>query len=628
MSTFTTLADLKEQLDYHNGLFWGENKSVISDSEYDLLKNRFDTLAAEHPNWEYNLDQKATVVFSTKTELKRVPHFRPFPSLNRTYDFGAYEELKASFDNDVYIETKLDGMALELQYEYGKLKHLVTKGTLIEGENITHQLSYFKHIPPFIEQLKDVDKFDIRAEAHLTYLDIEDLKESTNTPDFKQRNQISGWLRSSLNNRFSVKGKITCSVYAIDPKVLPLLKIESGLQLRSWFTDQGFDIPRLVTEKELLTQASNTVEPFDGYVMKANKLSTRQRLGDEMKWSIAFKYNTLFGVTRFKDVEWSVTRCRITPTLIYEPVMIAGSKCQRANGFNAGKLLGLQIGAGDRIRIVMSGDSVPHLDEVIDRTDTPRMRLPETCPCCGGPVSLIGPTLTCNNTADCADQFINDIVRATGKEGLDIKDVGRETITEWAGRGFIKTVLDIYSLELEQVGARFYEIIRQNRKKTLSQFIYALNIEEVGKSTADEISHLCVNIEKFLEFIKDHELIKKTFTPAKTMYLLKAFTDKKRVRYIERFAAALTIRPDTFIRGYKKVVLTGRFEAPRNFIAEQLLKSDIEVLPRVVKGVECVIVGFSDTETASTTQALKLNIPVYYVNNEISINDIVRKING
>lgn len=628
METFHTLADLKEQLDYHNQLFWGENTSEISDSEYDLLKNRYDTLAAEHPNWEYSLDHKAAIVFGNKEELKKVPHFRPFYSLARTYDFNSFDDIKKRYDNDIYIESKLDGMAVELQYVYGKLDKVVTKGTVNEGEDITHQISYFKKLPKILLELKTIERFDIRAEAHLTFLDIDILKDSTNTPNFKQRNQVSGWLRSSLNNRHSVKGMITCSVYDIDPIVTDHLNINTGLALRNWFTEKGFDIPRLLTEKELLSQAPNKVEPFDGYLVKANKFTTRKALGDELKWCIAFKYNTLFGISRLKDVEWSVTKSRITPTLIYEPVVIDNSDCNRANAFNAGNILKLNIGPGDHIRIVMAGDIVPHLDSVTHRVESTRFKIPDVCPCCKGPVSLIGPTLTCNNTSDCSMQIVSNIVYALSPDGLDIKGIGFETINHWVGLGFIKNVLDVYRLELNQIGERYYNMINSNRKKTLSQFIYALNIEEIGPSSANELSKHCGTLEKFLAFTKDHEFIKANYSPAKAMHMLKVFTDKSKMSFIECLALALDIRSNNYIKGFKKIVLTGAFEAPRYTLAEQLLKSGIEVLPRVVKGVECVIAGYTENQTASTAKAIKMKIPVYYVNNEITINEIIRKING
>ena len=628
---FEELLELKEKIDYHNDLFFNANTSEISDSEFDLLKLRYDTIIENNPDLEEKINGlepgDETVIYERRSDLKVIKHNRPFTSPRRTYDFTTYENVKKRIGGGIYIETKLDGIGIELIYKKGKLCNIVTKGSITEGEDINHNIALFKSIPKEINALKDVPITDIRIEAYLEFDDIKDIQERTSTIIQKPRNQLSGWLRSDHPNKVA-KDHVNIAAYDMDERTRTALGIETGKQLRKWFTDNKFGIPDLVLEKDFFNQVKSKKAPSDGFMVKANKFSIRKELYSTDEGVLAFKFNTLFGISNIKDIVWKTNKSEITPTLVYEEVLIDGSSCSKANGFNAGKVKELNLGIGDKIRIVMAGDIVPHLDEIIFRTDSERFKIPTECPCCHGPVSLIGPTLVCNDRSDCGGYVVGLLKRAVSAEGLNLKGIGEETIREWVGEGLIKTPSDLYKLTNEDIGMRYYAIINDGRKQTLSSFIYALGIEEIGIGTCEDISHHCVNIEGFFDFVKSPDKIKKFLSPSKAMYFLQAFDSKSKIHQAECFAAALTIRPDTFSKGYPKVVLTGTFSLHRNAFAELLMRSNIEVVVRVTKEVKCVIVGWRPEETNAMKVAKKLGIPVYEFNDAVDINEIVRKING
>jgi len=624
---------LQEQIDYHDNLFFVLNESEISDSEYDLLKLSLVSLLEDNPDLVKELEalqseDRAVALFEQRTALKLVPHLRSFISLRRTYDFNQYAFFKKLY-RESYIETKIDGLAIELIYRYGRLAHVLTKGTTTKGEDVSHNSKLFKSLPQLLEDTKDIPAFDIRCEAHLTFDDIAHLK-ANGVKIEKQRNQVSGWVRSAEPTR-NARGMITLSAYEVSPEVIKALKFTTGKEVREWLVKQGFAVPDLVSEKDLMSQARNKTVPFDGYVLKANQLDYHERVDHQDKApfsSMAFKYNTLFGDTEALDVTWSVNKNQIVPKLVYEEVNIDGSKCSQANLFNAGNFLRLKLGRGDKIRVVMSGDCVPHLHAVIEVGQGARFTLPERCPCCKGSVSRIGPSLVCNDPEGCTDQLLSTLKRAVAKEGLDIQGLGPNTLEEWVGQGLVKTPLDLFGLDQAQAGARHYAAIQNARKMTLSQFIYVLNMAEFGITESAKLSHKLGTLETFLEFIKEPESVKEALTPAKALSLLKHSSDKNQMRYIERLAAAVTVRPDTQRPNLVRVVLTGVFDSPRNVMTELLLKSGIEVVPRLTKQVKCVIVGSTvdDTETNSMKEARKLGIALLHVRRDTEFNQIVKEI--
>lgn len=625
---------LAEQIAYHDDLFFNQNESEISDSEYDLLKVELLGMLQDNLELEKELNAltgkevRGVGLFEQKTLLKTVEHHRPFISLRRTYDFNQFSFYKKMFGSH-YIETKLDGLAIELIYRYGELTHVLTKGTANLGEDVTHNKRLFKSLPRVIEEAKDIPTFDIRCEAHLTFKDIDKLKESGVAIN-KQRGQVSGWIRSNEPNQ-AVNGMITLSAYEFSKELAEHLKITTGLKMREWLTAFGFTIPELVTDKELLEHARNKNAPFDGYIMKANDFTYHEKVdrrNEAPLSAIAFKYNTLFGETEATGVVWSVNKAQIVPRLVYKETIIDNSRCTHANLFNAGNFLRRKLGAGDKIRIVMGGDCVPHLSAVIEQSDHERFKLPTECPCCKGPVSKIGPTLVCNNTEGCTDILLTTLKRAVSKEGLDIRGLGPTTLEEWVGEGLIRKPVDLYSLEQGQIPLRHYEAIQNSRRITLSRFIYALCIDDIGAGAADELSEKLGSIENFLDFIKDHARIKKTLTPAKALGLLKSVSNKEFMQYLERFANALTIRPDTKRVNLIPIVITGAFDSPRNVMAELLLKSGIEVVRQVTKKTKCVLVGArdNDIETGSMKTAQQLGIPMIFVTKDTLYNDIVQEI--
>lgn len=636
MTNTTILLDkalqLKNQIEYHDDLFFNQNTSEISDSQYDLLKLQLQGLLQDNSELSNALNEisesEGVGVYQIRSELVLVKHHRPFPSLRRTYDFNQFDFYKKLFDHNWYIETKLDGLAIELIYQYGKLKHIVTKGTEEQGENITHNIKMFKYVPDTLPDCLDIPQFDIRCEAHLTYDDIEELK--TRLTITKQRNQVSGWLRSQDPTRQARK-MITLSAYDVSPEVIDHLGFETGIAIRNWLEGHGFSIPRKLTEKELKEHARNLHEPFDGYILKANLISTRNRLESGTgapAWAMAFKYNTLFGDTEVVNITWQTNKYQIVPRLEYKEVNIDGSKCRFANLFNAGNVKRLKLAVGDKIRIVMGGDSVPHLSEVISKSDNDYFRVPSHCPCCGGPASKIGPSLVCNNTEGCVDILMTTLKRAVSKEGLNIEGIGPNTLETWVGKGFVKRPIDIYRLDLSQITQREYDLIQNSRKVKLSQFIYALNIDEIGITTAIDISFKVNNIEQFLVFLKDHEQIKAFLPSAKALSLLNVLSDEDNLHHVEVLANALIIRPDTKHTGLIPVAITGAFDSSRSILVELLLKSGVEVVPRIHKGVKCVLVGgrTENQETNTMKVAKKLNIPIIMVTRDTEFSKIVKEI--
>jgi len=424
---------------------------------------------------------------------------------------------------------------------------------------------------------------------------------------------------------------LTLSAYETSPSLTKALNITTGLGMRDWLKKVGFDIPALLTEKELLKQTRNMVCPFDGYLLKANQLSYRDKVDNLNKppvSSIAFKYNTLFGDTNVIGVIWSVNKEQIVPRLNYAVVNIDGSECSHANLFNAGNVLRLNLRVGSQIRVVMGGDCVPHLHDVLEEGDGEIIKLPTECPCCKGNVSRIGPSLVCNNPEGCTDQLLTTLKQAVSKEGLNIKGLGPNTLKDWIGSGYIKTPLDLFHLESSQIESRHYSAIQNARRITLSKFIYILNMSEFGVTNSIKLSQQCNTLENFIGFLNKTFVLKEPLNKPQELSYLRLTSDKKFVRYVERLAMALEVRPDAFIKGLPTVVITGGFEGSRSVMSELLLISGVEVVPRVTKTTTCVLVGSreNDIETASMQTAKRLGVPIILITHDTELNEVIKKV--
>lgn len=623
---------LKDQIAYHDELFYIKNESEISDSEYDLLKVSLRDLLENNAELEKELEElspsKGVVLFEQRSELRLVPHHRPFISLNRTYNFLQYDFYKKLFE-DSYIELKLDGLAIELIYHFGVLKHVLTKGSQDKGEEINHNSRLFKSLPQMLKDTLTIPVFDIRCEAHLSFDDIAQLKDN-GVKITKQRNQVSGWLRRNEPCN-QAKGMITLSAYEASPELTKALGFDTAKQVREWLAQSGFAVPPLVTEKELLTQARNKEFPFDGYVLKANKLSYHDKVNETNKApmsSLAFKYNTLFGDTVVLGLKWNVNKGQIVPRLHYGQVNIDDSCCEHANLFNAGNVKRLKLCLGDEVRIVMGGDCVPHFSSLIKSNGGSLLRVPTECPSCNGPVSMIGPSLVCNNTEGCTQVLLTTVLKAIGKEGLDIANVGQVVAEEWVGGGLVKKPLDIFHLEHDMIPTPLYNAIQQARKTTLSKFIYILDIPEFGLANSIKLSRQCNTVENFIAFLKKEFVLPEKLSPAKELSYQRCAANKEFIRYVERLALALEVRPDIFNKEFPTVVLTGGFEGSRTAMVGLLLKHEVEVVMRVTKSIKAVLVGNreNDIETASMMTAKKLGIPMIFVNRDTELSEIVKKV--
>ncbi len=509
---------------------------TISDREYDRLYKELVDLETQFPELVTPDSPTQHVGGKPLQAFAQIQHRVPMLSLDNTYSeeevVNFYKRITRLLPEEkipVVIEPKVDGVAVSVMYENGKLKYAATRGDGSVGDEITQNIRTIKSVP---HQLPGAAPkvFEVRGEAYLDKAGFEKLnkeREAAGLPLFANpRNAAAGSLKH-LDPNIAAKrplGMIFYGTGAIEgtevdrhSKIFPLFK-KLGLPTHEhWSLADSVDqILKAIHDLDEIRRGF----PYetDGAVIKVDALAQRERLGFTAKsprWAIAYKYAAERVETKLLDIKVQVGRTGIlTPVAVLEPVLVSGSTVSRATLHNEDEIKRKDIRIGDTVMIEKAGEVIPAVVEVV-QSKRPRNAKPfgffehihGKCPVCGGEIRRDPQFVAwrCENIL-CPAQTTRRVEFFGARGALDIESVGGIVADKLVERGLVHEPLDLFELNIEQLAklnlgtdeaprvfgeknaSKAIQAIERAKTAPLSRWLYALAIPDVGKTTATDLA--------------------------------------------------------------------------------------------------------------------------------------------
>lgn len=508
------LEQLKKTIAYHSNLYYQENRTEISDYEYDMLVNRVKSIENEFPQLITADSPTQKVQGMASSSFEKVVHTVKMESL---LDAFSYEELR-DFDRKVkdavgkaqyVVETKIDGLSMSLEYVNGVFTRGSTRGDGTVGEDVTQNLATIKSIPKRIE---NAPRFlEVRGEVYMpraVFLKLARQQEDEGKRPFKNpRNAASGSIRQK-NSKITRERRLDIFIFNLQ-QASDDFTVATHKESLDKLKDFGFNVcPRYILCDDI-EEAIKQVEiignmrgefsfDIDGAVIKVNDLAQRTAMGSTNKyprWAIAYKYPPEEKETVLKDIEISVGRTGVlTPTAVFDTVQLAGTSVQRAVLHNQDFIDEKQINIGDTIVVRKAGDIIPEVVRLAKKNSLGSFQIPLICPSCGAPVVKTDESaLRCNNP-DCPEQLVRNLIHFASRDAMDIEGLGEAVIYQLADKKMIHDVADIYDLTVddalkidgfkEKSANNLINAIENSKSRNLDKLVFALGIRNVGAKAA------------------------------------------------------------------------------------------------------------------------------------------------
>ena len=515
------IEDLRKKILYHNDLYYNQDMPEISDYEYDMMMEKLKRLEKENPEL-ITADSPTQKVGGTAKRQAGVLVRHDVPMLS-LQDVFSREEVDAFVDNmkqelvnpEFVVEEKIDGLSLALRYQDGELKRAITRGDgIVQGEDVTANALQIKDIK---KKLKDkIPYFEVRGEVYMTreaFALVNEKQELLGKRLFANpRNCAAGTLRQ-LDSKITKERNLSMFIFNLQ-------KAEgkdfiTHTQAYEFMHKQGMKIIhsyKVCTTKDEVWQAIEEIGarrgelPYDidGAVVKINDFAQRETVGATSKvprWAVAYKYPPEEKETKVINIELSVGRTgRITPTAVFEPVQLCGTKVERATLHNQDFINDLDIRIGDTVRVYKSGEIIPKVRCVIKEKrpdNTVPFVIGDTCPVCGAKTIRDDKAdIRCSNP-HCPAQIERWIINFVGRDAMDIKGFGMMYIKTLIENNYIKNPADIYNLymyrdELIEKGLigkekntdKLLLAIENSKKNAPWRLLCGLGILNIGKAAA------------------------------------------------------------------------------------------------------------------------------------------------
>ena len=641
--------------------YYVEDNPQISDTEYDTLYKQLEKLEENHP--EYILENSPTQRVGDRVldEFEKITHKVPMLSLSNTFstedlrDFDARISKLVPGQNVEYIcELKIDGLAISIKYENGKLISAATRGDGSVGEDVTENIKTIFSIP---KVLKDNRSFEVRGEVYLPRKSFELLnteRETNNEVLFANpRNAAAGSLRQ-LDSKITAKRRLSAFIYSIvgDDSIVSQENALNTAKEYNLPVNPNFKLCKNIDEvidyiNYWTEHKKNLPYDIDGIVIKVNSYSTQEEVGYTQKsprWATAYKFPEEELATKLLDVELSVGRTGIiTPVAILDPIVISGSTVSKASLHNKDIIDELDIHIGDMVVVKKAGEIIPKVVRVIKElrsTESDKYIMPEICPSCGQQTFTKenDPFTRCKNP-DCPDQNIRRIIHFASRDALNIEGLGDKVVTTLYEKGIIAHTIDLFSLEreklisLDRMGEKSVDnllnAIENSKQNSLDKVIFALGILNVGKKAGKILAEKYLNLTNLMNATLDELVNLDDVGQITAESILDYLSDENNIKFINDLIKVgmnpqyevQEVNTDNIFAG-KTVVLTGKLvELTRNEAKEYLEKYGAKVTGSVTSKTDLVIAG----EKAGSKLAKAEQLGIRVINEEEFAN-MVREV--
>lgn len=516
---------LRKEIRHHNNCYYNNDEPEISDYEYDQLMLQLKKLEADYPELVTKNSPTQMVGGNARREAGvLVAHDVPMLSLQDVFSRQEVEEFVTSaieqLDNPEFVvEEKIDGLSLALRYRDGVLAQAITRGDgIIQGEDVTDNAKVIKDIK---EKLKEpLPYFEIRGEVYMSreaFAKVNARQELLGLKQFANpRNCAAGTLRQ-LNSKV-VKDR-QLSMFVFNLQRVEGREFASHTEAYEFMKKQGIKVIHNYQVCHTASEVMGAIDrigasrgelPYDidGAVVKLNSFAQRQALGETSKvprWAVAYKYPPEEKETKLLNIELSVGRTgRITPTAVFEPVQLCGTKVERATLHNQDFIDGLDVRIGDTIKVFKSGEIIPKVRSVCHEkrpVGTVPFLIGDSCPVCGHKAVREVDTadIKCTNPS-CPAQLENHIINFVSRDAMDIKGMGEQNIHALIEGGYIHDIGDIFNLAVhrdeliakgvigkEKNTDKLLAAIEKAKENEPQRLVTGLGIAGIGKAAAREL---------------------------------------------------------------------------------------------------------------------------------------------
>ena len=529
------IEELRAQISHHNEQYYGTDAPEISDAEYDLLMRELRDLETQHPELADEQSPTESVGAAAITTFDPVVHRVPMTSLDNAMDESELrawgERVAKGLDGQpvrFVCELKIDGLAISIRYENGRMVQAATRGDGKVGEDVTANVATIRGLPSVIKDAPEV--LEVRGEIYMSTAAFQKMKAEREAENLERvangraplsvpvnpRNAGAGSLRQKdsaitaqrdlslwsyqlgevvggpeFTSHHSTLEYLQKYGFPVNPEITMLDSIDSVLQFCQTWQERRHELPYEI----------------DGAVVKVDDLAQRELLGFTSRaprWAIAFKFPPEERHTILQDIQISVGRTgRVTPFAVLEPVFVGGSTVGMATLHNRDQVAAKDVRPGDTVVVRKAGDVIPEVvGPVLAKRpkNSKQWEFPSQCPC---PVK--STLVKLDDVADtrcvepaCPFQRDQRIIYFASRGGMDIEGLGERTVFALSDAGLVTDVGDLFSLTVEQLLTLegFAELSAQNlvasiqasRTKPLPKLLTALGIKHLGPAAADSLS--------------------------------------------------------------------------------------------------------------------------------------------
>jgi DNA ligase (NAD+) len=524
------IAVLRAEVARHDELYHRRARPEISDTDYDRLKRELADLEAAHPEAAGGDSPTSRVGDDRAEGFKSWRHRVPMQSLDNTYSEAELREFHARLarlldreELDYVVEPKIDGLAVSLTYEDGRLIRAVTRGNGVEGDDVTANALTIRSLPRQLRRAPRSDlpgSIDIRGEIYLTLAEFrrinQEREEAGLEPYANPRNLAAGTLKQ-LDPAEVAARRLEIVLYGLgyaEPAPGPAETQSAFIErVRAWglptvekiWTARGIEAVWAAV-RELEGLRGGFAYATDGAVVKLDSLALQREAGSTSKaprWAMAYKFAAERAEAKLRAITIQVGRTGVlTPVAELEPVILAGTTVSRATLHNADEIARKDIRVGDVVRIEKAGEVIPAVVSVdLSRrpADSAPFAFPLTCPACGTRVERREGevAMRCPNP-DCDAQVRRRVWHFASRACVDIEGLGEATVEALVGKGWVRTPADLYRLRREDLLTlgkdvakstdKLLAAIEAGKRAELWRYIHGLGIPHVGAAAAKDLA--------------------------------------------------------------------------------------------------------------------------------------------
>ena len=533
------VAELTARLKRWGAAYFEIDSPLVPDADYDAAMVQLRALEADYPDLQLPDSPTQRVGGAPLSAFETIAHRMPMLSLDNAFSEADLIEFhrrvieRLSVSEITYCcEPKLDGVAVSIVYESGRLIQAATRGDGVSGEDITANVKTIRNVPLALSGDDIPPYLEVRGEIIIPRSGFEQMNARARSSGQKvfvnPRNAAAGSLRQ-LDSGVTAKRPLAFTAYAVGVVEGSLPASHDGTlrYLAQWGipisehmqTVTGIEACEVYYE-ELAAQRDGLPFDIDGIVFKVNSFEQQDRLGfisRAPRWAIARKFPAQEVSTQLLGVDFQVGRTgAITPVARLEPVFVAGVTVSNATLHNIDEIERLGVVIGDVVVVRRAGDVIPQIVSVV-RDDTEHavrvgapIVFPSQCPACGAAVEREAgeAAIRCVGGVGCQAQLKGVVRHFASRKAMNIEGLGGKLIDQLVDEGLLQSVADLFRLTKESVGAldrmgdksteNLLSSIAAARQTTLSKFIYALGIREVGEATARSLSEHFMSLDAIL----------------------------------------------------------------------------------------------------------------------------------